>query len=76
MLMSPWKSLATWVLLLAQGSYLLYINPDYKNLGYKIYTTIPKNHVQATLDAKIGKPQSATMKDNNITHIFHHSTCN
>ena len=76
MFMTPWKSLAPWVLLLVQESYLLYIKSDYKNLGYIIYTTILKNHMQATLDAIIGENQSATIKYNNITHIFHNSTCN
>ena len=69
--MTPWKSLAPWALLLVQESYLLYIN-----LGYKIYTTILKNHMQATLDAIIGEKQSAAIKNNNITHICHYSTCN
>ena len=54
---------------------MFYINSDYKNLGYIIYTTILKNHMQATLDAIIGENQSAAIK-NNITHIFHNSTCN
>ena len=76
MFMTPWKSLAPWVLLLVQKSHLLYINSDYKNLGYIIYTTILKNHMQATLDAIIGENQSAAIKYNNITHIFHNSTCN
>ena len=71
MFMTPWKSLAPWALLLVQESYLLYIN-----LGYKIYTTILKNHMQATLDAIIGENQSAAIKNKTITHIFHHSTCN
>ena len=71
MFMTPWKSLAPWALLLVQESYLLYIN-----LGYKIYTTILKNHMQATLDAIIGEKQSAAIKNNNITHICHYSTCN
>ena len=75
MFMTPWKSLAPWVLLLVQESYLLYINSDYKNLGYKIYTTILKNHMQATLDAITGENQSVAIKNNNITHIFHNSTC-
>ena len=74
--MTPWKSLAPWVLLLVQESYLLYINSDYKNLGYIIYTTILKNHMQATLDVIIGENQSAAIKYNNITHIFYNSTCN
>ena len=34
-----------------QKSYLSYINLDYENLDYKIYTTIFKNHTQNTLDA-------------------------
>ena len=76
MRMSPWKSLAPWMLLLVHESYLLYLNSDYKNLGYKIYTTIPKNHMQTILDAIIGDSQSAAIKKNNIAHIFHHSTCN
>ena len=58
MLLTPWKSLSpAWVLLLVQESYLLYINLYYKNLGYKIYTTILKNHVQTTLVALIGENQ-------------------
>ena len=76
MFTTPWKSLASCVLLPVQESYLLYINLDYKNLGYKIYTTISKNHIQTTLDAKIGESQSAAIKNNNATHIFHLSTCN
>ena len=76
MFMTPWKTLAPWVLLLVQESYLLYINSNYKNLGYKIYTTLPKNHMQTTLDAITGQNQSAAIKNNNISHIFHHSTCN
>ena len=54
MFMTPWKSLAPWVLvLLGQESYLLYINSDYKNLGCEIYTTIIKNHMPTTLDTII-----------------------
>ena len=74
--MTPWKSLAPWALVLVQESKLLYINSDYKDLGYIIYTTILRNHMQATLDEIIGENQSAAIKDNNITHIFHNSTCN
>ena len=58
-----------------QESHLLYTNLDYKKLGYKMYTTILKNHMRKTLDAIIGENQSAAIK-NNITHIFHHSRCN
>ena len=71
MLMTPWKSLEQWVLLLVHESYLLYLNLD-----YKIYTILPKNHMQTTLDVVIGESPSAAIKNNNITHIFHHSTCN
>ena len=76
MFMTPWKSLALQVLLLVQEAYLLYINSGYKNLGYKIHTTILKNHMQATLDPIISENQSAAIKNNNITHYFHHSICN
>ena len=76
MFMTPWKSLAPWVLLLVQESYLLYINSDYKNLGYRIYTIILKSHMEATLDATIGENQSAAIKCNNIAYIFHQSTSN
>ena len=41
----------------------------------KIYTTIPKNHMQTTLDLITGENQSAAIKNNNIKHIFHHSIC-
>ena len=75
MFTTSWKGLAPWVLLLVQESYLLYINSGYKNVGYKIYTTIPKNHIQTTLDVIIGEKQSAAIKNNNTTHIFYHSTC-
>ena len=47
---------------LEQESYPLYINLDYKKLGYKIYTTILKNHMQKTLDAIIGENQSVAIK--------------
>ena len=63
------------MLLLEQEPRLLYINLDYKKLGYKTYTTILKNHMQKTLDAIIGENQSPAIKIN-ITHIFHHSICN
>ena len=52
------------------------MNSDYKSLGYEIYTTVLKNHMQATLGAIIGENQSAAIKKNNITHIFRHSTYN
>ena len=36
-------------LLLEQESYLLYIDLDYKNVDYKTYTTILKNHKEKYL---------------------------
>ena len=57
MFMTPSKILPPWVLLLEQESYVLYINLNYTNLGYKIYTTILQNHMQKTLDAIIGENQ-------------------
>ena len=41
---------------------MLYINLDYKNLAYKVYTTTLKNHMQKTLDAIIVENQSAAIK--------------
>ena len=69
MFMTPWKSLASWMLLLEQESYLLYISFDYKNLSYKIYSTILKNHMQKTLDVIFGENQSSAI-------IFPHSRFN
>ena len=68
--MTPGENLAPWVLLLVQESYLLYINSDYKYLGYKIYITILKNHMQTTLDAIIGENQSAAIKNRTILPTF------
>ena len=68
--MTPWKSLAPCMLLLEQESYLLYINLYYKNLGYKIYTTILKNRMQTTLDAIIDENQSAAIKNRTILRTF------
>ena len=70
MFMTPGENLAPWVLLLVQESYLLYINSDYKYLGYKIYITILKNHMQTTLDAIIGENQSAAIKNRTILPTF------
>ena len=70
MFMTPWKNLAPYVLRLEQESYMLYINLDYKHLGYEIYTTTFKNHMQTTLDAIIGGNQSAaTKKEQYCTHF-------
>ena len=70
MFMTPWKSLAPWVLLLEQKPYVLYIDLNYTNLGYKIYTAILKNHMQKTLDAIIGEKQSVATKNRTILHTF------
>ena len=49
---------------------VLYINLENKNLGYKIYTTILKNHMQTTLNAITGEKQSAAIKNRTIVHTF------
>ena len=66
--MPPSKSLATWVRLLESS--LLYVHLYYKNLGYKIYNTILKNHMQTTLDAIIDENQAASIKNRTILHTF------
>ena len=58
------------MLLLEQEPYVLYIDLNYTNLGYKIYTAILKNHMQKTLDAIIGEKQSVATKSRTILHIF------
>ena len=58
------------MLLLEHEPYVLYINLNYTNLGYKIYTTILKNHMQKTLDAIIGENQSVATKNRTILHTF------
>ena len=58
------------MLLLEQEPYVLYINLNYTNLGYKIYTTILKNHMQKTLDAIIGENQSVATKNRTILNTF------
>ena len=58
------------MLLLEQEPYVLYINLNYTNLGYKIYTTILKNHMQKTLDAIIGENQLVATKNRTILHTF------
>ena len=70
MIMPLWKCLAPWSILLVQEPYLWYINLYYKNLGYKIYTTILKNHMKTILDAMIGENQSATIKSRTISHTI------
>ena len=58
------------MLLLEQEPYVLYINLNYTNLGYKIYTTILKNHMEKILDAIIGENQSVATKNRAILHTF------
>ena len=58
------------MLLLEQEPYVLYINLNYTNLGYKIYTTILKNQMQKNLNAIIGEHQSVATKDRTILHTF------
>ena len=70
MFMTPSKSLASLVLLLEQEPYALYINLKYTNLGYKIYTTILKTHMQKILDAIIGENQSVATKNRTILRTF------
>ena len=70
MFMTPSKSLPPWMLLLEQKPYVLYINLNYTNLSYKIYTTILKIYMQKTLDAIIGKSQSLATKNRTILHTF------
>ena len=44
------------------GTYLLYINLGRKNLGYKIYTTILKNHMRKILDPILVKTNQLLLK--------------
>ena len=55
---------------------MLHINSNYTNLGYKIYTTILKNHMPKTLDVIIGEKQSVATKNRTMLYIFHDSRCN
>ena len=58
------------MLILEQKPYVLYINLNYTNLSYEIYTTTLKNYMQKTLDAIIGKNQSVATKNRTILHTF------
>ena len=49
---------------------MLYINLNYTNLGYKIYTTILKNHMQKILDAIIDQNQLVATRNRTILHTF------
>ena len=70
MCMTPSKSLTPCVLLVEQEQYVLYINLNYTNLRYQIYTTIHKNHMQKILNAIIGENQSVATKNRTILHTF------
>ena len=58
------------MLLLEQEPYELYINSNYTILGYKIYTTILKNHMQKTLDAITGENLLVAIKNRTILDTF------
>ena len=58
------------MLLVEQEQYVLQINLNYTNLGYKIYTTTLKNHMQKTLDAIIGEKQLFATKNRTTLHTF------
>ena len=58
------------MLLVEQEPYVLYINLNYTNLGYKIYTTVLKDHMQKTLDVIIGENQSVATRNRTILHKF------
>ena len=58
------------MLLLEQEPYELYINSNYTNLGYKIYTKILKNHMQKILDAIIDQNQLVATRNRTILHTF------
>ena len=49
---------------------MLYINLNYTNLGYKIYTAILKNHMQKALDTIIGEKQSVATKNRTLLYTF------
>ena len=75
--MTPGESLAAWVLVLEQGSYVSYKKRWYKdiasyrtisllNLDYKIDTATLNNWMQKTLDTIVGENQSAAIKNRTI----------
>ena len=49
-----WEKLGTMGVISTARIITAFINLDYKNLNYKIYTTILKNHKQKVLDAITG----------------------
>ena len=69
MFMTHGKILVPWVLFIEQESYLLYINLNYKHLGFKTYTKSLKNHMR-NVDTIIAGNQSAAIKNRTILHIF------
>ena len=58
------------MLLVEQEPYVLQINLNYTNLGYKIYTTTHKNHMQKNLDAIIGENQLVATKNRTTLNTF------
>ena len=64
MFMTPGKSLAPWVLLLEQESYLSYIKKVIKTILQTTdpYTTIIKNQLQKALDTIIGEKEPVAIK--------------
>ena len=81
MFLTPTESLAPWVLLLEQESYLSYIKKDDKkdfakyrpisllNLDYQIYNTILINCMQKKLDVLLGDKQPAAIENRTILHF-------
>ena len=58
------------MVLLEQKPHMLYINLNYRKLGYKIYTTTTKTHMQKALDAIIDEKKSVATKNRIILHTF------
>ena len=70
MFTTPEKSLAPPVLFLELESYMSCITLDYKNLNYKINTTILRSCVKKSLHVIICERESAAAKNRTILHIF------
>ena len=80
--MAPGESLAPWVLLLEQESYLSEIKKggrkdiaNYRpisllSLNYKIHTRIHKSRMQKTLDTMIGKTSQLLLKIEKFYILF------
>ena len=65
-----WEKLGTMGVISTARIITAFINLDYKNLNYKIYTTILKNPKQKVLDAIIGENQSAAIKNRTVLDVF------